>query len=147
MSKIKSISGMAIMLLLAACSAEGQQAEQGRNTDKSSRIANVPAPSHVLEGRNLVIHMPYRRAGKQTWVAGNRAGETGPFRFIGSNVVPDGAGPGVDIYTVSYEATQPGSAAMRFALVPAGKTLVGPKKTVFEGTPTSEYTAEVTVTQ
>lgn len=148
MSKIKSISVMAIMFLLGACSAEGQ-AEKGResNTSGVSANASLPAPSHVLEGRKLTIHMPYRRADKMSWVAGNQLGDTGPFRFVASRVETDGAGAGMDVYTVTYEASQPGSAALRFALVPAGKTLVGPKKSIFEGTPAADYTANVTVTQ
>lgn len=150
MPNYKAIFGMVMMLILAGCSSGGQQGDhQGQKTDKlaenSNGAANLPAPTHVLTGRSLTINMPYRRADKMTWVAGNHLGETGPFRFKTSTVEADAGGPGIDIYRVVYEASGPGDAALRFALVPAGKTLIGPQKTVFDGTPASEYVATVSV--
>lgn len=152
MPNYKAISGMVMVLALTACSAEGQQGDQqGRKTDNLAANATgataVPAPSHVLTGRSLTINMPYRRADKMNWVAANHMGETGPFRFVTSTVEPNAGGNGVDVYRVVYEASGPGQAALRFALVPAGKTLIGPKKTVFEGTPASDYVANVSIAE
>jgi hypothetical protein len=152
MPNYKAISGMVMVLSLAACSAGGEQGDQqGQKTDKlaenNSATAGLPAPSHVLTGRTLTINMPYRRADKLTWVAGNHLGETGPFRFKTSAVETGTGGSGIDVYRVVYEASGPGEAALRFALVPAGKTLIGPKKSVFEGKPASEYIANVSVTE
>lgn len=150
MPNYKAIFGTVMMLILAGCSAGGQQGDhQGQKTDKlaenSNGISNLPAPSHELAGRTLTINMPYRRSDKMNWVAGNHLGDTGPFRFKTSAVEQGAGGSGVDVYRVVYEASGPGAAALRFALVPAGKTLIGPKKSVFEGTPASEYVANVSV--
>ena len=107
--------------------------------------AAMPAGSHAVAGRTVTVSLPYRVADNLAWVSATQAADARPFVFKGLEVKP-GAGPGgADLAVFTYEADGPGSAKLKFGMVPAGKMLIGPETLVYKGEVLKTYEADVTV--
>ena len=130
-------------LLVMACSPP-QDATSAEPQPTSQDVASL-AGSHQLQGRTVLVRLPYHREANQIWVSAEDDAEVGPFVFQTIDVEP-GSGPGgTDVSVFEYRAEGPGTGTLRFGLVPAGKSLIGPPETRHKGEPFASYTVTVTV--
>lgn len=107
--------------------------------------AAVPAGSHAVSGRTVTVSLPFRIADQLAWVSATPAADARPFVFKGLEIKPGGGPGGVDLAVFTYEADGPGSAKLKFGMVPGGKMLIGPESLVYTGEVLKRYEADVTV--
>lgn len=124
---------VAVVAALVACSGQPENKPQTREQGPAGQAQDaLPVGSHQLEGRTLTVRLPYRSRDNRLWVAGTDEADSAPFVFHGLDLLP-GAGPdGTDLAIFHYEADGAGTATLRFGLVPAGRTLIGPEDTRVE---------------
>lgn len=146
------------LLVLGACSPGGASGSEpvtapepasapapGTAPASPQVIAAVPAGSHAVSGRIVTVSLPFRASDNLAWVTATKMADARPFVFKGLEVQP-GKGPGgADLAVFTYEASGPGHAILKFGLIPAGRTLVGPPDEIFAGEIIRSYAADVTV--
>lgn len=137
------LAAAACGLSLVACSAPDNAATA--ETSQTSPNISALAGSHQVQGRTVLVRLPYYRDGNHVWVSAEDDAETGPFVFQTIDIEA-GRGPGgTDVSVYEYEARGPGTGTLRFGLVPIGKSLIGPLDTRHQGSPFAVYAATVTV--
>ena len=103
--------------------------------------APVPAPSVKVTGRTAAVSLPYRSGDGLVWVSATRTSELGPYIFKGLDLQM-GAG-GADVAVFTFQASGPGSAVLKFGLVPPGKMLIGPPSLAYKGPVAKTYQTKV----
>ena len=130
---------------LAACSASSGDASLRAASveEAAASIAGLPPPTYSVNGREVVVRLPYRTRDGYLWVDADPNAMTGPFMFTNLDVEPRG-GPGrTDVAVFTYLAEGPGRATLRFALTPVAK---GPApELVRRGDVAARYEVAVTV--
>ncbi len=131
--ELRRIWLVAVVAALVACSGPPEDKPQAGEQEPAGQAQDaLPAGSHQLEGRALTVRLPYRSRDNRLWVAGTDDADSAPFVFHGLDLLP-GAGPaGTDLAIFHYEAEGAGTATLRFGLVPAGRSLIGPEDTRVE---------------
>lgn len=103
-------------IALAAGCSPAAQADKRSDSGTASTTADqaLPDPWYELEGRKLLIKLPYRGEDWHMW-GGDMEG-TGPFVFKTLDVIPRGGPAGTDLAVFEYEATGPGTGHFSFGL-------------------------------
>lgn len=125
----------------ASSSSEGGVREI-RSTSTAAGVGLGGGSTSVV-GRTATVSLPFRTSEGKAWVSATRVAEAQPFVFKGLEVKP-GAGPdGSDLAVFTYEASGPGSATLKFGLVPGGSMLIGPEAMVYKGPVDRRYETTV----
>ena len=139
----------ALLSLFSACGSDASQPLTGdvpaRKADAQHQQQHWHMPSHHITGRTVTVSLPYKGHAQMLWLAAQRDEDIAPFTLQSIDHGPLQGDREYGVTTYVYTSPQAASAVLRFALIPAGKTLFGPAETRFESKPSRNYTATVTV--
>lgn len=116
----------ATALVLASCSASARQDEASTSAEAdagATAIAALPNPSYVVNGRTVVVRLPYRTRDGHLWIDADPSASSGSLMFSSLDIEPRGGPDGTDLAVFTYTADRPGVATLKFALTPAGRTI------------------------
>lgn len=105
---------------------------------------NLPVGWHKVQGRTVTISLPYRSAEYWLWVGATEVSDQDGFAFVNLDIELKAGPEGTDLAVFTYVARLPATATLRFGLVPAGTSIVGPPKTRHFGSIAKTYVAVVT---
>lgn len=136
---------IAMAVTLAACDQSAGNMPPAQSTDVAVPAQpSLPPGTHEIDGRTVTVRLPYRSADNLLWVAGSDLEQAAPYMFQSLDVEPKAGPDGTDLAVFVYRADRPGHATLRFGLVPAGKTLIGPPATRVDTTGIPVYSVDAT---
>jgi hypothetical protein len=128
---------------LAGCGSA--DSPNGAEDTASPASAAVPPPSHQVNGRTVTVSLPYDGRKLWAWQLAQKEADIAPFTLDDITAGPlNGAGP-LGVTSMTFSAQKPGTAELKFWLIPADKLIFGPPAYRFQGEPKQVYTAKVSV--